>query len=247
MDFKRFYEWYHRDRKLPKRIIDNKNFTYRIIISVLNKYCTEKDVLDVGSGVGTLDFYLAEKGKNVLGIEISEKAFDISQKTLALFNFKKNLKFRRIDIYNVHFKKVYSFVICSEVLEHLPNDKLALINIYKATKKDGVFMLTVPSPNAPLEKFGTIKAFDSRSGHLRRYTIDMAERLLKEVGFTPIYSQKTEGIVRNALFVYPWGNIFIRLANRFPLISDILTFFDNISLFLFGESQIIVVSKKIIN
>jgi SAM-dependent methyltransferase len=199
----------------------------------------------VGSGVGTLDFYLAEKGKNVFGIEISEKAFDIAQKTLTLFKFKNNLKFISMDIYKAHFKKVYDFVICSEVLEHLPNDKRALTKIYKATKKDGIFMLTVPSLNAPLEKFGSIKAFDNRSGHLRRYSVDSTEKLLKEVGFTPIYSQRTEGIIRNALFVYPWGDIFIRLANRFPLISGILTFIDKISLSLFGESQIIVVSKKL--
>jgi len=36
--------------------------------------------LDVGCGVGTLDFYLASKGKSVTGIEISKRAVNIANK-----------------------------------------------------------------------------------------------------------------------------------------------------------------------
>lgn len=243
--FKDFYEWYHRDRKMPKRIVDKKSFTYRIIISVLDKYCKTKDVLDVGSGVGTLDFYLAKKGKTVTGIEISQRAFDVAQKSLKLFKLEKKVKFKRIDFFNSKITKKYGFVICSEVLEHLPYDKKAIKKIYEATKKGGTFMLTVPSPNAPLDKFGnSIEEFDKRSGHLRRYTVESANELLKSVGFVPFYSQKSEGIVRNSLFVYKIFFPIIRIANRFSIVSDIITSIDDISLKLFGESQVIIISKK---
>ena len=245
MRFKQFYEWYHRDRKLPKRVITSKNFTYRIIISVLDKFCKSKEVLDIGSGVGTVDFYLANKGKRVIGIEISEKAFKVANKSLKLFNLEGNVKFYRTDFFNFKSNKRYEFLICSEVLEHLKDDKLALEKIYELTKKNGLLMLTVPSKNAPLTKFGVIENFDERSGHLRRYTLDELRSFLKENKFKVIFSKKSEGILRNSLFVFKWGSPITRIANRFSVVSDTITFFDNILLNIFGESQLIVVAKKI--
>src|SRR3990172_487397 len=113
MNYKKFYEWYHRDRKLPRRIISNKNFTYRIIISVLDKYCTSKEVFDVGSGVGTLDFYLANQGKQITGIEISDRAFKIALKSQKKFKLEQRINFIRTDFYRYKSNKTYNFVICS--------------------------------------------------------------------------------------------------------------------------------------
>lgn len=172
MDFEKFYEKYHEGRLLPKRIIGRKDFTYRHIVSVLDKYCTDKDILDVGSGVGTLDFYLASKGKNITGIEISKRAVDIANKSLEIFDLKGKVEFILGDFLKLKPKEKYSFVICSEVLEHLENDKIAIDMIYRLTKKGGLAMITVPSQNAPLIKFGAIEEFDKKSGHLRRYTLE---------------------------------------------------------------------------
>lgn len=241
--YKNFYEWYHRDRKLPKRIVSKTDFTYRIIISVLDKYCKGKEVLDVGSGVGTIDFYLGKLGKKITGIEISERAYKVAEQALKKFGLQKNINFIRSDFLKAKLRKNFDFVLCSEVLEHLPKEKETLSKIYQLTKKGGLFMLTVPSANAPLNKFGSIKPFDKRSGHLRRYTEESIKKLLNDYGFNVIYSQKSEGIIRNSLYVYRLNNI-VRLANRFAFVSGIITFFDNISLPIFGESQIIAVAKK---
>jgi len=243
-DFKNFYEKYHASRFLPKKIIDEKNFTYKHIISVLDKFCKDRDVLDVGSGVGTIDFYLASKGKNVTGIEISEKAIDISQKSLRVFNLKGRVKFICGDFLKLKFRRTFSFVICSEVLEHLKDDNAAIKKILNLVKKDGLVMITVPSKNAPLIKFGVIKKFDERSGHLRRYYLDDLKHLIEKNRFKVIFSKKTEGILRNSLFVFKFGRLIIRVANRFGFISDIITFLDDISLNLFGESQIIIIATK---
>ena len=244
MDFKKFYEKYHEGRLLPKRIIGKKDFTYRHIVSVLDKYCIKKNVLDVGSGVGTLDFYLASNGRNITGIEISKRAVGIAYKSLEVFDLKGKVKFILGDFLKLKLKGKHDFVICSEVLEHLENDKTAIDMIYRLTKKEGLVMITVPSKNAPLIKFGAIEEFDKRSGHLRRYTLENLKVLLKEHNFNVVYSQKTEGILRNSLYVYKSLHPIIRVANKFSLISDIITFLDNITLALFGESQIIIVVKK---
>lgn len=68
-----FYDLYHSQAKFQKEVIGEKNFTYREIISVLKKLRGIHSVLDIGCGVGTIDFYLAFFGKEVTGIDISKK------------------------------------------------------------------------------------------------------------------------------------------------------------------------------
>ncbi len=228
---------------MPKRIIGKKDFTYRHIVQVLDKFCLEKNVLDIGSGVGTLDFYLAFQGKNILGIEISERAVEVAKRSLKIFNLQNKIKFIRGDFFNLRLNKTYDLVICSEVLEHLKDDQAAIKKIYDLTKKNGLVMITVPSLNAPLIKLGVIKKFDKISGHLRRYALESLLALLEKNQFQVVYTQKTEGMVRNSLYVFKL-NLVIKLANKFSFISDLITWCDNLALKLFRESQIIVVAKK---
>jgi len=130
------------------------------------------------------------------------------------------------------------------VLEHLQDDQAAIKKIYGLIKKNGLVMITVPSENAPLSKLGVIKKFDQISGHLRRYTLDRLKLLLEENNFKVIYTQKTEGIWRNSLYVFKL-NLIIKLANKFPFLSDLITWLDNLSLKLLGESQLIIVAKAV--
>lgn len=241
--FKSFYEGYHKNRHLPKRIIGKKDFTYRQIVQVLDKFCLEKNVLDIGSGVGTIDFYLASQGKNILGIEISQRAVKVANLSLKIFNLQDKIKFIRGDFFNLSLNKSYDMVICSEVLEHFKDDQAVIKKIYGLTKKNGLVMVTVPSANAPLISFGAIKKFDKISGHLRRYTLESLQALLQKNQFQVVYSQKTEGLIRNSLYVFKL-NLVIKLANKFSFISDLITWCDNLALKLFRESQIIVVAKK---
>ena len=229
---------------MPKRIISKKDFTYRHIVAVLDKFCLKKNVLDIGSGVGTLDFYLALHGKTILGIETSHKAVKIANRSLKNFNLENKIKFIQEDFFKLNLNKTFDFVICSEVLEHLQDDQAAIKKIYGLIKKNGLVMITVPSENAPLSKLGVIKKFDQISGHLRRYSLDNLILLLEKNNFKVIYTQKTEGIWRNSLYVFKL-NLIIKLANKFPFLSDLITWLDNLSLKLLGESQLIIVAKAV--
>jgi len=152
------------------------------------------------------------------------------------------IKFIRGDFFQLKIREQFPFVICSEVLEHLSNEQQAINKIYRLIKPEGLLLITVPSQNAPLIKLGAIKKFDQVSGHLRRYTLDSLRLLLEKNQFKVIYTQKTEGLVRNSLYVFRL-NLIIKLANKFPFISDLITWLDNITLKLLGESQIIIVAK----
>lgn len=214
-------------------------------MALLDKFCLEKNVLDIGSGVGTLDFYLAQKGHRVVGVEISQRAVTIARQAQELFGLRKKIKFIRGDFFELKIREQFPLVICSEVLEHLSDEQQAINKIYQLIKPEGLLLITVPSQNAPLIKFGAIKKFDKVSGHLRRYTRESLQTLLGKNRFKVIYTQKTEGLLRNSLFVFKPGHQLIRLANRFAVISDLFTLLDNITLKLLGESQLIIVAKAL--
>ena len=239
------YEKFHKKIKLQKRIIGKKNFTYRLILDILEPNLgDEKKVLDVGCGAGTLSFYMASKGNYVKGIDISSGVIKACKLTAKVLGLEENTNFQTEDFSKKKIDERFDLVICSEVLEHIKNDKLAVKKLFNFLKSEGILLLSVPSQNAPLFRLGLIKEFDKEVGHLRRYNLNGLVNLLREPGFRILETRKSEGILRNSLFVSRFGSQIVRVANRFEVISDILTFLDNITLKLFGESQIIVVAQK---
>jgi hypothetical protein len=103
-------------------------------------------------------------------------------------------------------------------------------------------LLTTPSKDAPLYRMGLLTKFDNEVGHLRRYTQYDVELLLKNSGFKIIKKSKTEGIFRNLLYTNKFLGQLIRVI-RGPFVS-IFHFIDEISVKLFGESDLIFIAQK---
>jgi 2-polyprenyl-3-methyl-5-hydroxy-6-metoxy-1,4-benzoquinol methylase len=239
---KDLHEKYHSKTKSQYKIIGEKNFTYRIIISFVSKHLVKKQkILDIGCGAGTLDFYLADKGNNVTGIDISQKAIESCRKTAD--NLKiKNVEFKRVNFPKEAVNGKFDFIIFSEVIEHLADDKKALREIYKLLNPGGILFLTTPSINAPLHRLGLTKKFDKEVGHLRRYELNSLLDMIGRSGFEIVEVRKTEGIIRNFLFINPIAGKFVRFIKFF--ISDLVTMADNFTIPIFGESNYIVVARK---
>lgn len=240
-----FYDKYYKNRKIQQRVIENKNYTYRYILKSIDPFLKKKiEVLDIGCGVGTVDFYLARNSKLVTGVDYSYKAINIAKLNAEKLGISKNLKFYQKKFPEQKIPGKYDMVLCLEVLEHLKNDKFVAEKIKNLLSKNGIAFFSVPSLNSPLYKLGLAKWHDERVGHQRRYTAEALAALVKTSGLKIIKVEKKESVLRNILFSFPLFSIMVRVANRFSIISDILTFFDNI-LSVFGEGQIILVAKKI--
>lgn len=245
MNFLQTYELFHKEINLQKRIIGEKNFTYRNLIHFLNKYLsTKKTILDIGCGVGTIDFYLRHKGFTVTGTDISENAIRMCKKNVIALGFRSNLCFFQLNFPTENIYKKYDFVICSEVLEHLENDGLAIKKIFKILNSGGISILSVPSKNSILHKFGLAKKFDDKVGHVRRYFVKDLETLIDQTDFKIIEILKTEGVFRNVLFLCKRLGIIVRVLNEIEILSDLFTFIDNLSIRLFGESNIFIIVQK---
>ena len=240
-----------------EKFISAKSFTYRVILKELlpvfrqikkNKKGTVK-ILDAGCGEGNISLFLSQQDPSVAvtGIDISEKSINISQTRLKKIRnrVKKNIKFIKTEIEKYKTEgDSFDLILLTEVIEHVYNDEIVIKKLYSLLGKEGVLFLSTPSKNAPLYKLKIIRKYDKRVGHLRRYSQSDIEAVLVENNFKILKTIKTEGIIRNFLFFTHIGKPMLKLANNFSFVSDFLTFLDNISLKIFGESQIIVVAQK---
>ena len=241
---KETYNIFHKNTKAQFKIIERKNYTYRFSISVLNEFAYKsKDILDIGCGSGTIDFYLAKKGGRVFGVDISRKAIKKCKESAIILGLEKKTTFKVINFPRRSIDRKFDIIICFEVLEHLEDDFLAARKIKKMIKRNGLFVLSVPSKNAPLYKWGVASKFDKEVGHLRRYSVEDLQLLLSNAGFKIIKIKKVEGVFRNFLFMNRSAGKLIRFL-KFCL-SDIATVIDNALIPLFGESNIIIVARPI--
>ncbi len=242
-----FYEAFHSAASLQPRVIRPDNFTYRAVIAALDRYLgTGMRVLDIGCGLGALSFYMASKGNQVVGIDISERAIQSCRASAQSLGLADRTCFEAVDFISATFEGPFHLILCSEVLEHLPDDYHALAKIHDLLSPGGVVILSVPSANAPVHRlrlrlFGH-DAFDERVGHLRRYTSDELTTKVEAAGLRVVESWGTEGALRNFLYVTRPGNLLLRLVRLW--VCPIVTTVDSVFLKLLGESQIFVVAIK---
>jgi len=235
-DFKKFFF---------TKILGRRNFTYRVILSVLERYLKKQYVvLDAGCGEGNLSLFIANRGNNVTGVDISMESIEICKEKARKLGLKMKTRFVKGDIRKYKLDNRFDFIICIEVLEHVKDGALLLGRFSRLLNPSGIIILSTPSRNAPLFRLKLTERQDKLSGHLKRYTCEELVCLLKNKGLKILETRKAEGILRNFLFYNRMGIIPLKLANRFTFVSDLLTFLDNITLKLFGESQIIVVAQK---
>ncbi len=240
----KIYEDFHKNTKAQKQIIPDYNFTYRIILPIINSYFKMggKVILDIGCGSGTISLYLSSLGNRVHGIDISKKAI-LSCKKSAKDLMLNNASFEILDFPSKKIEKSkYDSILLLEVIEHIQNHQKALELITQALKPGGLLILSTPSKNAPLYKLGLLSNFDSRVGHLRRYSENEITTLIKSSGLSVIKVIKNEGILRNFLFTNKYAGQLVRLI-KFQLV-DIVSFLDKLSLRFFGESDFIVIALK---
>lgn len=126
-------------------------------------------IADVGCGPGNLTSFMQDK-EFYLGVDIDEDLL----KVLKEENSHAAVHAQRTSVVAPEFTKILTeqkidTIICANLIEHLPDDVLALKNMIDALPRGGALCLLVP---AFQQLFGTLDKLD---GHYRRYT----KRLLK--------------------------------------------------------------------
>ena len=158
---------------------------------LLWKYFNEKtDLFKLNKKVQLLHFAPERAFYNIFSTNHNIEYYpcDLSPEHYA---YEGNVKVQKADITDIPFEEnCFDVIICNHILEHIPNDALAMSELYRVLKKDGWAILQVPidyKRETTYEDFsittpeGRKTAFGQHD-HVRRYGRDYKDRL-KKVGF----------------------------------------------------------------
>ena len=118
---------------------------------------SNSNILDIGAGYGSMVEMLKEFG-TVSAVEPYKDAAEYLSEQLRIKTFNTTF-----DAFNV--TEHYDIITCFDVLEHIDDDRQALIKMQSLLMNDGLLVLTVPAYQFLWSRH------DELNHHYRRYTI----------------------------------------------------------------------------
>jgi len=101
--------------------------------------------LDAGCGTGTLSRWLAEQGCKVEGVDAADEMLQVARRSQA--SKALSVTFRQVETIEALPFPANSFdgVLCSSVLEYVPNPRACLHELERVLCPNGVLLISVPS------------------------------------------------------------------------------------------------------
>jgi len=177
-DNNRFQEFFEEDKYI---LLKNYLYNYLLRKSAVEKRLQKEEIklaLEIGSGISPV----MTRTNRIIYSDLSFGALQILKHT------HENQQCVVADGMKLPFKPgVFSHTICSEVLEHLQDDRKALNELSRVMNPSGILIVTVPHRKSYFSND------DRFVKHFRRYEIFELEEKLKAAGLIPMEIQKVLG------------------------------------------------------
>lgn len=179
----------------------------RLIAELVRQHApTGAQILEVGCGRGEQLLELQRKlsQPHLGGADVSKTALAATRRLVPEAEVFQ-LDLASHDFEQTHGERLgyYDVVVCSEVLEHLTDDRLAARRLRSLLAPGGHVVLSVPG--------GTKSRFDEAIGHRRHYSPQTLGTLLVDSGFTELAVQA---------WGFPFHTLYrsaVRLASRLAM------------------------------
>ena len=227
--------------------INQKKKTLKFILKKANISNKNQKILDIGFGIGKM-LFLFDKSCELNGLEISKSAIDYVSKEAKRKNYK-NYEFKLLggneEKYPFESGK-FDIIICSHVLEHVPNRDFLLDEIYRLCAPDGKVIVAVPINENSSD-------FENSDLHFSMYNPILLKDKLKSHGLNVIFEFQNGATYHLSKFMLnfrkiPFFGFFIN--GFFEVIFSAMPFcienlIDNLMLKLgYPPQQIFLVASK---
>ena len=129
-------------------------------------------IADIGFGTGFGSHLLATNGADVYGFEVDETAIRFAQEVFTSdklhFTYGDIVTRRGMDGLN----NIFDWVVMIDVIEHIEDDRQAVMNVRKCLKEKGLFVCSTPN---------RLSRYRKSSEHIREYSPEELRGLLKQV------------------------------------------------------------------
>lgn len=168
-----FYNLYYKE---------NKNYFFKALFSPLKFYFRRTKIikngklLDIGSGSGQFLYEMKRLGMKIYGVEPGE------------FDKKEKLNIINSDLIGAKYpSNFFDVITMNHVLEHIPNPKETLMEVYRILKVGGEFIIAVPNTRS-LAYYMFSKNWYQLDvpRHLFNYSDILLKEILKKIGFKNI-------------------------------------------------------------
>jgi ubiquinone/menaquinone biosynthesis C-methylase UbiE len=122
---------------------------YRLIVrmmeSVINDFNSMR-IIEIGCGFGGFSNWLAKRGADVIGLDISSIAIRKAKNFAKQSGVRDRVDFVVGDARFLPFKSLAGdCIVCSETLEHVSNYEKAFAELVRLAKKSGYLCVTIPN------------------------------------------------------------------------------------------------------
>ncbi len=136
--------------RMIKRKLSLADPWYQLILRMMKSNISvdfqSKNFLEVGCGRGGFCIRMAEKCKNLVGLDLSASSIRKARNLAKMSGSEQNVDFVIGDAQFLPFRDGSGFItVCSETLEHIPHFAEAFQELVRVTQKSGYLFITVPN------------------------------------------------------------------------------------------------------
>lgn len=172
----------------------------RMIVKLIHQTEGVRSLVDVGCGMGVNVKRIRKHFPDlfITGTDLSPNILRIAENYVGA---DPKTKYRPFDLGKDRLEEEFDLVLCSQVLEHIEDDRMAIQNLARMCKR--YLLITVPA--------GKFNSTSTLNGHFRHYQLNDLTKKVVEANFEILYVRQ---------WGFPFHSIYKSLLDFLPIESQ---------------------------
>jgi len=179
MNSKIFNLWEEQTEKRQKHTRLGELLRHHTLVTLIPE--DQNKIIDIGCGLGYLDYLIARQGKDITGVDISLESLNLFKDIAEEYNIKQI----HANLFDINVNE-YDLVICQEVLEHIEDYESAIMKMNNFIKHNGFGLFCVPyneNLGAKTIYQPETKEYCHKSGHVHSFDYPKLADSMGKCGF----------------------------------------------------------------